>query len=1381
MNEEHKHIIREFKMDALYLSGNMGYALQERLSNLFHHHLSAVTERALNMMSPEGQVYAIEQLEVDLGTVAEEDLEALLPERLLQALKDALTPLLSEQEHALPAQTEIVTTKKTVDRRYELLEYYLVTGAVPWWANEAEREHPDTLVRQLLQEDTERLPAFLLEIAKRPQARKRMVYQFSEETIRDIITLLAPAESAFIFEYSVGIVKVQQKKQVVQTESDELQKAVWLFILRYLAEEHGNEFNRRQFLRSNLNALARHFNTSYQQLLQLFYDGLQNYQHTIAPTGLIYFITQLYKEDTPPGSEKEVENTGITEDNADDPLIQLSVLQYYIQHGSLPYWAKYYTRNELRELADTLGEKRMYQLATWWKSSLTYQEQRDRMKDVFSESLQHTLLTWAYEDKAALLKYHFEQLQEWYSSNLVTSLQQRSLVAELWDEIAIAPQQDPATWLARQLHKMWCRYPDQIRVAIDKQLELQQYNISTPGTVQQWEQLLTNVMQKDHENSDLPATAFSAVSEVGTYDGLLKDLLLYQLITGTIPWWGKQYAHYAIDSLIRQLLEQRPRDVVAVMRYVAPNQLIVARILSQVRIDTLFMIMAVTDTQALTARSYEILYNSILNNVSLFRITAAQWRASLIQAIWQSWLQTTDTSLEPQLVLKTVLTRLAGETAITFPVICYVWKQALRTIQIQDTLISDYFIWLDKWSKVDERVEEQARELARNRETEILKEPQWLWNMVLSGYTQQQDRRDDAAARPALEWLQHYLLYGQLPSEAGTYSVYVTSWLTGRLLVWLQAFFPGLLRERKTSWNTQPALPHHLLKLLSIPDTQVKILVENWLSDLLELSWITVASEEKTSNERSQLTATVIAAGPNLLRKLRQFDTLNTTEEKEALLLEIKNLLRHFLLTGNGTEGWTMLPLSVRNEILSLALLLLYRQQPSQIQTLLDTPGQQLDARLQLFALFTDTANNNVPVILKQQLTTYEQNDQLKWWAEIQSPAATGGERLDDLISLVKDTRKKNRQERQHIYKLLLRQQSMIRLLATQLDKDTFREMLSDADGHATYQLSDAYTSWQTYFAGIITDSYESERLQTLFREYNLWLLTGECFITGTMEYIQQFLQWLSNREIRTSRYLVNKLSAAYEEQNRSSNVSYTGSAATVIGKVLAEIYPAIIATQRLLIQQEESRQYLSKHRLQGPEDTTPDTSRKAEEEQSVMEEQLPAPPDIRDEKLYVNNAGLILLHPFLPFCFTQLGWLQDGQFIDEIAQQRAIHLLQYMACGQEGHAEHLLTLNKIMCNYPLEETLPYEVGLTAAEKAMADQLITVVMNNWDTMKNASLDGFRGSFLIRDGALWQEEEDWWLRVEPRGYDVLLQSLPWGIGMIKNTWMTNYIHSEWAYN
>ena len=124
------------------------------------------------------------------------------------------------------------------------------------------------------------------------------------------------------------------------------------------------------------------------------------------------------------------------------------------------------------------------------------------------------------------------------------------------------------------------------------------------------------------------------------------------------------------------------------------------------------------------------------------------------------------------------------------------------------------------------------------------------------------------------------------------------------------------------------------------------------------------------------------------------------------------------------------------------------------------------------------------------------------------------------------------------------------------------------------------------------------------------------------------------------------------------------------------------------------------------------------------------------------------------------------------------MHLLQYLAYGTTQHAEHELVLNKILCNHPLAEPLPLEITVEAAEAALSAEMLQVVIQRSGKLSNSSVDGFRVSFLHREGALTETEENWVLRVEQRGYDVFLQYLPWAFGLIKTSWMDKPLIVEW---
>ncbi|MEK7256408.1 MAG: contractile injection system tape measure protein, partial [Bacteroidota bacterium] len=58
----------------------------------------------------------------------------------------------------------------------------------------------------------------------------------------------------------------------------------------------------------------------------------------------------------------------------------------------------------------------------------------------------------------------------------------------------------------------------------------------------------------------------------------------------------------------------------------------------------------------------------------------------------------------------------------------------------------------------------------------------------------------------------------------------------------------------------------------------------------------------------------------------------------------------------------------------------------------------------------------------------------------------------------------------------------------------------------------------------------------------------------------------------------------------------------------------------------------------------------------------------------YVQDAGVVILHSFLPAFFKAAGLLDERrQFQSEEARERAVHLLHFLACGREQAPEHEL------------------------------------------------------------------------------------------------------------
>ena len=115
---------------------------------------------------------------------------------------------------------------------------------------------------------------------------------------------------------------------------------------------------------------------------------------------------------------------------------------------------------------------------------------------------------------------------------------------------------------------------------------------------------------------------------------------------------------------------------------------------------------------------------------------------------------------------------------------------------------------------------------------------------------------------------------------------------------------------------------------------------------------------------------------------------------------------------------------------------------------------------------------------------------------------------------------------------------------------------------------------------------------------------------------------------------------------------------------------------------------------------------------------------------------------------------------------------------GTEEAPEYILPLNKILCGLSLEEPLPLVMAITETEKQECEELLQEVIVNWQKPGSLSTDGLRESFLVRDAILSAENKGWKLTVERRGYDVLLDSMPWSFSHIKLSWMQELITIEW---
>jgi hypothetical protein len=170
---------------------------------------------------------------------------------------------------------------------------------------------------------------------------------------------------------------------------------------------------------------------------------------------------------------------------------------------------------------------------------------------------------------------------------------------------------------------------------------------------------------------------------------------------------------------------------------------------------------------------------------------------------------------------------------------------------------------------------------------------------------------------------------------------------------------------------------------------------------------------------------------------------------------------------------------------------------------------------------------------------------------------------------------------------------------------------------------------------------------------------------------------------------------------------------------------------------------------------------------------------DIDIDEVFINNAGLVLLHPFLHLLFENVGYTEKKIWMSDETRARSIALMQYMVTGAEAIPEFDLFLNKLMVGYPLEKTIPAEIRLSDFERQEADDVLRSVIKQWTALKNTSIEGLRSAFLMREGKMFTDDSGWNLKVEQKTMDILMNRLPWGLSIIKTPWMKTMMRVEWS--
>lgn len=433
--------------------------------------------------------------------------------------------------------------------------------------------------------------------------------------------------------------------------------------------------------------------------------------------------------------------------------------------------------------------------------------------------------------------------------------------------------------------------------------------------------------------------------------------------------------------------------------------------------------------------------------------------------------------------------------------------------------------------------------------------------------------------------------------------------------------------------------------------------------------------------------------------------------------------------------------------------------------------------QLQLEPVIPETVLQQVPATFVQQLSRYPQQERrTAWLAAVFTFFAlhTGRSLRDVLNPAIRLSEKQSSELHQEL--LTLRQRPGFPYPDLLLEAELQALALHVNPGHEL-----PYAAWHETVSALSSDS-ETQRLLLLTFAITETARVQQATAEQIAERFAAQLQHTGPEQeqllhtpalLRTQRehlYLLDPenrnsyTDTLLQLKNRQTETRAEPSA-PVAARVAAALLQQLVRDKNLLhaLAEQETKKYGEQRK-----------PRKADEPIEYITEK-PAEGD----PIYVFNAGLVLLWPFIGGLFRRLGYVSGKAFVSQEKRERAVLLLQYVIDEQHTHPpEHLLPLNKLLCGMHPTDPIEHMADLDDTEKQEAVAFLAAVKAQWEQMKNTSVDTFRRTFLKREGALVFKNDNWELQVQHIAVDVLLKKLPWGVSTVKFAWTPTILFVKW---
>lgn len=283
-----------------FKAGDEAFArsLHARWDAFFAASFERVADEVLSAYDLAGRMITIDSLPLDLGRMEPDTFYRQFPLRLREAIESYCRQWLAE-ETADVSQAGVRRTS-IGQSALELLCFFLLHGYFPM-QTDAGQQDLSLLLKRVLAAEAYRFREFLESRGHYDFLSRRLVLQFSDEELEQIVNIVQPSESKFINLYVRVQIHAYSVLHRPDISRDDYRDAVWTLVLAYLFAGSGGRFSRRQVVMHTLRGIAAHFNFALVEMIRLLTANVRHLTRRVGQLPEFWAILQEIRRDIPAG------------------------------------------------------------------------------------------------------------------------------------------------------------------------------------------------------------------------------------------------------------------------------------------------------------------------------------------------------------------------------------------------------------------------------------------------------------------------------------------------------------------------------------------------------------------------------------------------------------------------------------------------------------------------------------------------------------------------------------------------------------------------------------------------------------------------------------------------------------------------------------------------------------------------------------------------------------------------------------------------------------------------------------------------------------------------------------------------------------------------